>query len=53
MLAILLLIAAFNLFLGKKKFDFDNSIEVKMKNLSPVTISEQLAKALFVRVVAS
>jgi len=37
----------------KKKFDFDNSIEVKMKNLSPVTISEQLAKALFVRVVAS
>ena len=37
----------------KKKIDFDNSIEVKMKNLSPVTISEQLAKALFVRVVAS
>ena len=37
----------------KKKFYFDNSIEVKMKNLSPVTISEQLAKALFVRVVAS
>jgi DtxR family Mn-dependent transcriptional regulator len=37
----------------KKKFDFDNSIEVKMKNLSPVTISEQLAKVLFVRVVAS
>ena len=37
----------------KKKFDFDNSIEVRMKNLSPVTISEQLAKALFVRVVAS
>jgi DtxR family Mn-dependent transcriptional regulator len=34
----------------KKKFDFDNSIEVKMKNVSPVTISEQLAKALFVRV---
>jgi DtxR family Mn-dependent transcriptional regulator len=37
----------------KKKFDFDNSIEVKMKNVSPVTISEQLAKALFVKVVSS
>jgi len=37
----------------KRKFDFDNSIEVKMKNFSPVTISEQLAKALFVRVAAS
>jgi DtxR family Mn-dependent transcriptional regulator len=33
----------------KKKFDFDNSIEVKVKNMQPVTISEQLAKALFVR----
>jgi len=37
----------------KKKFDFDNSIEVKMKNISPITISEQLAKALFVKVVSS
>jgi DtxR family Mn-dependent transcriptional regulator len=33
----------------KNKFDFDNSIEVKVKNFSPVTISEQLAKALFVK----
>jgi DtxR family transcriptional regulator, Mn-dependent transcriptional regulator len=33
----------------KKKFDFDNSIEVKVKNMQPVTISEQLAKALFVK----
>lgn len=33
----------------KKKFDFDNSIEVKIKNMQPVTISEQLAKALFVK----
>lgn len=37
----------------KKKFDFDNSIEVKMKNFPAVTMSEQLAKALFVRIVAS
>jgi DtxR family Mn-dependent transcriptional regulator len=37
----------------KKKFDFDNSIEVKMKNLSPVTISEQLAKALFVKALSA
>jgi len=34
----------------KKKFDFDNSIEVKVKNFSPVIISEQLAKALYVKV---
>jgi DtxR family Mn-dependent transcriptional regulator len=37
----------------KRKFDFDNSIEVKMKNFSPVTISEQLAKALFVKIAIS
>lgn len=34
----------------KKKFAFDGSIEVKIKSLAPVNISEQLAKALFVRV---
>jgi DtxR family transcriptional regulator, Mn-dependent transcriptional regulator len=33
----------------KKKFDFDNSIEVKIKNMQPITISAQLAKALFVK----
>jgi DtxR family Mn-dependent transcriptional regulator len=33
----------------KKKYDFDKSIEVKVKNMQPVTISEQLAKALFVK----
>ncbi len=33
----------------KKKFGFDNSVEVKVGNLSPVTISEQLARALFVK----
>lgn len=35
----------------KNKFEFDNSLEVKVKNFSPVTISEQLAKALFVKMV--
>ena len=33
----------------KKKFVFDGSVEVKVKNLSPVNISEQLAKVLFVK----
>ncbi|HVX51862.1 MAG TPA: metal-dependent transcriptional regulator [Chitinophagaceae bacterium] len=33
----------------KKKFSFDGSVEVKVKNLPPVNISEQLAKALFVK----
>ncbi len=33
----------------KKKFGFDKSVEVKIKNMAPVTISEQLAKALFVK----
>jgi DtxR family Mn-dependent transcriptional regulator len=37
----------------KKRFDFDNSIEVKVKNFSPVTISEQLAKALYVKPMTS
>jgi DtxR family Mn-dependent transcriptional regulator len=35
----------------KKRFVFDNSVEVKVKNMSPVTISEQLARALFVKLV--
>lgn len=34
----------------KKRFVFDGSVEVKVKNLAPVNISEQLAKVLFVRV---
>jgi len=34
----------------KKRFEFDSSLEVKVKNLSPVNISEQLAKVLFVKV---
>jgi DtxR family Mn-dependent transcriptional regulator len=33
----------------KKKFGFDNSYEVKIKNMQPITISEQLAKSLFVK----
>lgn len=33
----------------KKKFVFDGSVEVKVKNLAPVNISEQLAKVLFVK----
>lgn len=33
----------------KRKFDFDKSLEIRIKNQSPVTISEQLAKAVFVK----
>ena len=33
----------------KKKFVFDASVEVKVKNLAPVNISEQLAKVIFVK----
>ena len=33
----------------KKRFAFDGSVEVKVKNLTPVNISEQLAKVLFVK----
>jgi DtxR family Mn-dependent transcriptional regulator len=32
----------------KKKFTFDNSIEIKIKNLPAFTISNQLAESLFV-----
>jgi DtxR family Mn-dependent transcriptional regulator len=35
----------------KRKFSFDHSIEVKIKNNTLVTISQQLAEALFVKVV--
>ena len=35
----------------KNKFGFDNSMELKLKNFGTVTISEQLAKALFVKAV--
>lgn len=33
----------------KKKFNFDNSIEIKIKNLPAFTISGQLAQSLFVK----
>lgn len=35
----------------KKKFAFDNSIEIKMKGQNAFTISQQLAQALFVKTV--
>lgn len=35
----------------KKKFSFDHSIEIKMKGQNAFTISQQLAQALFVKVV--
>jgi DtxR family Mn-dependent transcriptional regulator len=43
-----------NITLGTKlemqaRFDFDNSVEVKIKDFQPVTLSEQLAKVLFVK----
>lgn len=33
----------------KRKFDFDKSLEIKIRQQSPVTISEQLAKNIFVK----
>ena len=33
----------------KKKFSFDNSLEVKLRNQSAFTISEHLARNLFVK----
>ena len=33
----------------RKKFGFDNSLEIKLRQQSPVTISEQLAKNIFVK----
>jgi DtxR family Mn-dependent transcriptional regulator len=33
----------------KKKFSFDNSIELKVKNQPPITISENVAKNVFVK----
>ncbi len=35
----------------KKKFGFDHSIEIKIKGQQPFTISQQLAQALFVKLV--
>jgi DtxR family Mn-dependent transcriptional regulator len=35
----------------KKKFSFDHSIEIKIKNQNAFTISQQLAQALFVKTV--
>lgn len=35
----------------KRKFSFDHSIEIKIKNQQPFTISQQLAQALFVKIV--
>jgi len=35
----------------KKKFSFDNSLELKIKNQPAITISEQLARSLFVKLV--
>lgn len=33
----------------KRKFSFDHSIEIKIRNQNPFTISQQLAQALFVK----
>jgi len=33
----------------KRKFAFDNSVEIKIRQQAPVTISEQLAKNIFVK----
>lgn len=35
----------------KKKFSFDHSIELKIKNQPSITISQQLAQALFVKII--
>lgn len=35
----------------KRKFSFDNSIEIKLKNQNAFTISQQLAQALFVKLI--
>jgi DtxR family Mn-dependent transcriptional regulator len=34
---------------AKRKFDFDNSVEIKIRQQGTVTISEQLAKNIFVK----
>jgi DtxR family Mn-dependent transcriptional regulator len=33
----------------KRKFDFDNSVEIKINKQPAITISEQLAKNIFVK----
>jgi DtxR family Mn-dependent transcriptional regulator len=35
----------------KKRFSFDHSIEIKIKNQNAFAISQQLAQALFVKIV--
>jgi DtxR family Mn-dependent transcriptional regulator len=35
----------------RKKFSFDHSIEIKVRNQQPFTISQQLAQALFVKLI--
>jgi len=35
----------------KKRFGFDNSVEIKVKNQPAITISEQLARSLFVKLI--
>ena len=35
----------------KRKFSFDHSIEIKIKNQNAFTISQQLAQALFVKLI--
>ena len=35
----------------KKRFGYDHSIEIKIKNNSSITISQQLAQALFVKII--
>jgi DtxR family Mn-dependent transcriptional regulator len=37
----------------KRKFSFDHSIEIKMKNLPAITISQQLAQSLFVKTISN
>lgn len=37
----------------KKKFDFDNSMEIKIRQQPPMTISEQLAKNIFVTLLSN
>jgi DtxR family Mn-dependent transcriptional regulator len=35
----------------KKKFEFDHSLEIKIRQQPPFTISEQLAENIFVQVI--
>jgi DtxR family Mn-dependent transcriptional regulator len=33
----------------KRKFNFDNSLEIKIRQQSPINISEQLSKNIFAK----